>query len=50
MNVEKEKNTTVCGFLDTGLQIWGLYVNMVVGIKIVHRVEFLWLIYGLTTV
>ena len=22
----------MCGFLDTGLQIWGLYVNMVVGI------------------
>ena len=45
----KKKNATVSGFLDTGLQIWGLYVNMVVGLKIVHRVEFLWLIYGLTT-
>ena len=33
----KKKNATVRGFLDTGLQIWGLYVNMVVGIKIVHR-------------
>ena len=47
--LKKEKCNGVW-FLDTGLQILGLYVNMVVGIKIVHRVEFLWLICGLTTV
>ena len=45
MNVEKEKCNGVW-FLNTGLQIRGLYVNMVVELKIVHGVEFLWLIYG----
>ena len=43
--LRKEKCNGVW-FLNTGLQVWGLYVNMVVGIKIVHRVGFLWLIYG----
>ena len=45
----KKKKCNGVWFFDTGLQIWGLYVNMAVGIKIVHRVGFLWLICGLTT-
>ena len=38
--LRKEKCNGVWLF-DTGLQIWRLYVNMVVGYKIVHRVRFL---------